>query len=203
MTSPYKSIALRSNFAGGLALLSRALWIFVCGVVGTSISCASTDLGQQSPIPLGTRVSLALVGFNYTHRYIDAFSVNGQGGGNLYVSSPTSGGGGSVCCVSYLQGSAARQVTVRWQSGGCMYRAAGVLADGRTHLAHGFFKEVKVQVDPHIPDRPSNLEVHFYPDGHVEAAITENESSPRLVYSKDRADRSPFPRCPDEQEPTN
>ncbi|MES2757092.1 MAG: DUF3304 domain-containing protein [Pseudomonadota bacterium] len=172
--------------------------LFVAGVVLPQVSIAS-DL--ERPVAPGTRLSLALVGFNYTSRYIDTFSVNGQGGGNLYVSSPTSGGGGTVCCVSYVQGRPAGEVTVRWQSGGCMFRVPGGLTDGRTHLAHSYFREIKVKVDPRIANSPQNFEVHFYPDGHVEAAITDGRSSPRLIFSKSRADRSEFPRCPNEEEP--
>lgn len=194
-------IAIRFNFCRGMALRWRALWVFVCLVVGTSISSASTDLDRQAPIPPGTRLSLTIVGYNYTPRYIDDFSVDGQGGGNLYVSGPTSGGGGSVCCISYVQGAPAGEVVVRWQSGGCMFRVASGLVGGRTHLAHSFYRELKVRIDPRIPDRPENLEVHFYPDGHVEAAISASESSPRLVYSKTRANRSDFPRCPGDKEP--
>jgi hypothetical protein len=161
----------------------------------------SAVASQSSAIQDSKRLSLTLTGFNYTSRYIDEFNVNGQNGGNLYVSGPSSGGGGSVCCVSYVKGAAAPSIVVRWQSGGCMYRAPGVLADGSTHLAHSFYRELKIKVDAIIPDNPAYLEVHFYPDGHVESAITDNKSPPRLVYSKERADRSDFPRCPHEQEP--
>lgn len=176
-------------------------WIWMLFLVGTMMPRASFALELEGPVPPGTRLSLALVGYNYTSRYIDTFSANGQGGGNLYVSSPTSGGGGTVCCVPYVQGRPAGEVTVRWQSGGCMFRVPGGLADGSTHLVHEFFREIKVKVDPRIPSRPKNFEVHFYPDGHVEAAITGEYSSPRLVYSKSREDISDFPRCPDEKEP--
>jgi hypothetical protein len=170
-------------------------------VVGAVVSRASTVADATTAIPPGTRLNLTLIGYNYTNRYIDGFSANGQGGGNLYVSGPTSGGGSSVCCVRYVQGTAARDVIVRWQSGGCMFRASGVFTDGSTQLAHGFYRELKVKVDPRIPKSPEYFEVHFYPDGHVEAAITDSPSSPRLVYSKDRADRSDFPRCPNDKEP--
>jgi hypothetical protein len=61
--------------------------------------------------------------------------------------------------------------------------------------------ELKLNVDASVPEKPAYLEVHFYPDGHVESAITENISTPRLVYSKERADRSDFPMCPHDQEP--
>lgn len=72
------------------------------------VRASSTDSGP---------VSLALVGYNYTDRYIDTFSVDGQGGSNLFVSSPTSGGGGSVCCATYWPGLKDYKVKVRWQSG--------------------------------------------------------------------------------------
>jgi hypothetical protein len=176
-------------------------WIMLFFLACAVVPRASTALEQVRTLPPGTRFSLSLVGYNYTSRYIDSFSVNGQGGGNLYVSGPTSGGGGSVCCVSYVQGRPAGEVTVRWQSSGCMFRAPGRLSDGSTHTAHDFFSEVRVKVEPRIPARPQNLEVHFYPDGHIEAAIKDAYSPPRLVYSKSREDRSEFPRCPNETEP--
>ncbi len=68
---------------------------------------------------------------------------------------------------------------------------------------HSYFKEVEVQVhvDPKTVERPQYLEVHFYPDGHVEAAVTEHESPPRLILNKDREDNSPYPRCPNGKQP--
>ena len=66
---------------------------------------------------------------------------------------------------------------------------------------HSFFKTIEVPVNPQVPANPGYFEVHFYPDGHVEAAITEHSSSPRLILSKDREDRSDYPRCPDDQKP--
>lgn len=197
----HDAVYSRSKFFPTAAKLWFASWIVFLLVAGSSVLRAPNAGEPTIPIPSGTRLNLTLKGYNYTSRYIDEFSVNGQPGGNLYVSGPTSGGGSSVCCVSYVQGAIAHEVTVRWHSGGCMFRAAGVLSDGSTHLAHSFFRELNVKVDPHIPGRPKNFEVHFYPDGHVEGAITDRTSPPRLVYSKDRADRSDFPRCPGDKEP--
>lgn len=177
---------------------------FLLGILlaaGCCISWASSSKDTTVPTPDGMRLNLTLKGYNYTSRYIDGFSVNGQGGGNLYVSGPTSGGGGRVCCVSYVYGAAAPEVTVRWQSGACMYRDSDGSAEGNGSMVHGFYREMKVKVSKAIPPTPSLFEVHFYPDGHVEAAITERASSPRLVYSKDRADRSDFPRCPGDKKP--
>jgi hypothetical protein len=63
--------------------------------------------------------SLALTGYNYTDKSIDGFTVDGLGGGNLRVSGESNGGGGDVCCLSYLVGAKARTVKVRWQKSAC------------------------------------------------------------------------------------
>ncbi|MDB5935227.1 MAG: hypothetical protein JWQ01_2571 [Massilia sp.] len=177
-------------------------FLIACALIQGAAAAAPSTAPASKPLgKAGAELNLALVGYNYTSRYIDTFSVNGQGGGNVYVSSPTSGGGGTVCCVSYRKGATAYEVTVRWHAGGCMYRAPARMADGRTHLGHSFFRELRVKVDPHIPDGATNFEVHFYPDGHVEAAITARASAPRVVSSEDRADRSEYQRCPGDKEP--
>lgn len=164
----------------------------------------STDTGPEVPpakIPKGTLLSLTLTGYNYTNRYIDEFSVDGNGGGNLFISSPTSGGGGSACCVRHLQGHKADVVRVRWQSGGCLYSVKSDLDPEVFDQIHSFYKEADVQVDQAIPERPEYFEVHFYPDGHMEAFITESFSDPRLVLSETRKDNSKFPRCPNDKKP--
>ena len=151
--------------------------------------------------PMGTRIDLTLVGYNYTDRYIDRFDVDGQGGGNLFVSEGLNGGGKSACCVSYRSGANARKVTVRWQSGACTFTSYLDEAGRKHERTHSFFKEVEVQVDPSVPDFPNYFEVHFYPDGHAEAAITEHQSRSRLILNKDREDNSAFQRCPNDKEP--
>jgi hypothetical protein len=157
---------------------------------------------EEPPLkaPMGTRIELALTGYNYTNRYIDQFDVDGQGGGNIYVSGPGTAGSGSACCVSYRSGAKARKVKIRWQTDACTYneRTSGGEKFSDTY---SYFKEIEVQVDPSIPDFPRYFEVHIYPDGHVEAAITEHESRARLVLSKEREDNSDFPRCPNDKKP--
>ena len=150
--------------------------------------------------PVGTSIGLTLTGYNYTNRYINTFEVNGQGGGNLFVSDSHSGGGGSVCCVSYITGPGVWKVTVRWQTAACTYneRTSG---GERFYDIYSFFKEARVEVDPKVPDHPGYFEVHIYPDGHVEAAITEAASPPRLILSEDREDKSHYPRCPNGKKP--
>ena len=155
----------------------------------------------NEPPRKGAHVGLSLTGFNYTNRYIDQFSADGQGGGNLYVSTPSGGGGGSVCCVSYFIGQSAWKAKIRWQSGACTYNNR-IDTDGkRLYEIYSYFKEVDVLVDPAIPKDPKYFEVHFYPDGHVEAAIAETGSRPRLVLNKEREDNSLFKQCQNDKKP--
>lgn len=145
-------------------------------------------------------IELTLSGYNYTNRYIDQFSLNGIGGGNLHVSTVTSGGT-NVCCFSYTPGTPApKTVTVKWVAGGCTYKETNMYKE-TSSWAHHYFKTLEVPVDPNVPANPGYFEVHFYPDGHVEAAITEHQSGGRLHLDKDREDRSDYPRCPNDQKP--
>jgi hypothetical protein len=182
--------------------LNTILAKFLILTLAVGLTCVPGRVRADSSLMQpGKRLNLTLRGFNYTSRYIDSFNVNGQAGFNLYVSSPTSAGGSRICCVSYLLGASAPDITVRWQSGGCMYRPEVELASGATYLMHSFFREIKVKVDSRIPARPEFLEVHFYPDGRVEAAIMDRASSPRLKLNEEREDNSDFPRCPRDKEP--
>lgn len=113
------------------------------------------------------RVALEINGFNYTDLYIDSFEVNGQGGGNLFVSSPTSGGGGGVCCVSFSPGSKLPiKLNIKWtrdQKRWC---------------------EKEAFVTGTVPANPRHLGVHFFPDGHIEAEITEHYAEPKLKLER-------------------
>lgn len=167
-------------------------------------SCKAKSNDKQSPEfkpPMGTKVALTLTGYNYTNHYIDSFSVDGAGGGNLFVSDGVDGGGGSVCCVSYRIGAGAWKAVVRWQTGACIYDERVDSEGGKHSSTHSFFSEAEVQIDRDIPSNPAYFEVHFYPDGHVEAAITEHASPSRLLLSEDRKDRSNYPLCPNGKKP--
>jgi hypothetical protein len=124
-------------------------------------------------------LSLALSGYNYTDRYIDTYEVNGQGGGNLRLSSPGSAGG-SVCCVSWLEGSKLPQtVEIKWAAAYCIQRRTnsdGETRDWREPILH----IADVEFAGPVPANPAYFEVHFFPDGHIEVAITEKPSPPRL-----------------------
>jgi len=146
-------------------------------------------------------VMLAITGYNYTNRHIASFSVDGTGGGNIFVSTPTSGGGGSVCCALYTPGDFERKIVVRWQSDACYYHTKSTISNEVFDNLHYFYKEREVVVDRKVPAEPEVLEVHFYPDGSIQAAITAGVTLPRLKLDGERENKSRYPRCPNDQKP--
>jgi len=186
--SNLKHLGLRS------LTLTTLVFLFACSKAAPS----RVEPGEKPFYPKS--LPLALVGYNYTNRYIDSFSVNGQGGGNLYVSSAHSGGGGTVCCVQYRPGTRINTVKVRWQSGACYYREVSS-SNEIFYSLHPFFKEQEVVVADSVPAKAAYFEVHFYPDGSVQAAVTAEASAPRLSLSKAREDKTRYPRCPNEEQP--
>jgi hypothetical protein len=179
-------------------LLVSLFWLILVGCEASDHDQSRPPLDYDPPI-----VSLGVTGYNYTNQEIDEFFVNGRGGGNVGVSSPTSGGGGTVCCVPYVVGNVAWIVRVRWQSGGCNYHVKSTISDEVHEHIHWFFREADVKVDtPKIKD-PKYLEIHFYPDGSVKAGVTERAGGPRLKLPKEREDRKPYPQCPNDKEPAN
>jgi hypothetical protein len=119
---------------------------------------------QAEAAPVITRsVALEIDGFNYTDLYIDSFEVNGQGGGNLFVSSPTAGGGGGACCVGFRPGTRLPvELTIKWTRDRKRWCEKEVLLKGP------------------VPANPRYLGVHFFPDGHIEVELTEEYSEPKL-----------------------
>lgn len=112
---------------------------------------------------------LTIYGYNYTDYGIYSFQVNGRGGGNLLPSSPYSTGGSSVCCFSlYTPMRANKTVKVKWSRG----------------KPEDIWCELEVPLRGPLPDKPEYLEVHFYQDGHVEVAVTEEMSPPRLKLER-------------------
>src|SRR5882724_9654200 len=62
---------------------------------------------------------LMIRGYNYTDTYIDSFSVNGAGGGNLEVSNQETGGGGGTCCAPINAGTdLPMTVEISWERDG-------------------------------------------------------------------------------------
>jgi hypothetical protein len=147
-------------------------------------------------------VTLDIVGFNYTDRVIDSFSVNGQGGGNIFLSTRTSGGGKSACCVRLLNAhKGVSKIHVRWQVDGCVYLTKSRISGETFKNIFPYYKEVDIDVVQPKKYVPQHLEIHFYPDGSVRSELTAELSLPRISLDGKRADKSKFPRCPDDKKP--
>jgi hypothetical protein len=162
---------------------SRSRSIVSLATVVLAACAAPTDSGAvDSAAPVGPRKThlLSIVGYNYTDQVIDHFEVNGRGGGNLGLSTPTSGGQGDTCCVSWTDGSRLPvTVKVTWVAAYCMQRRTNSAMETRD-WREPLLKTSDIEFVGPVPPNPTNFEVHFYPDGHVEAAITETTSSARL-----------------------
>ena len=195
MHSKYAKGKIMRLYAGiGMLLAVAALALGCNRSVGASTKDSTTAIDDN-----GKSYNLAIVGYNYTSHYIAAFSVDGSGGGNIMVSSPTSGGSGSSCCISYAKGR--KTVTVRWQADACLYNVRNSVTKEGGDEIHAYYKEVTVPVTETFATIPQFMEIHFYPDGKIEASATDNESSPRLRLSENRRDRTKYRRCPDNKEP--
>lgn len=178
------------------------LVVAVIAVLGFNqkVEAKAEQVMEAIPYPSGT-VNLAIVGYNYTRRYIADFSVDGNGGGNIMVSTPSSGGGGTSCCEPYLPGLTDYKVKVRWQADACMFHTYSQGSKETNDNIHSFYKEIEVPVIEDFSTAPKYMEVHFYPDGKVAVTVTDSESSPRLRLSDSRQDTSKFPRCPGDKKP--
>jgi hypothetical protein len=132
--------------------------------------------------------ALAVVGYNYTDRAIADFSVNRQWGGNVVLSTPTSGGGGTMCCVVMSR----RTETPFWVDVEYQMDALESYPPRKMIEPAGKYVKERVEVKGPIPPDPGYLEIHFYPDHHIEAAISgqDGPSAPRLKLDR----RLPFVR---------
>ncbi len=151
--------------------------------------------------PTGTTVDLTIVGFNYTDKDINEFFVDGTGGGNLSVSSASGGRGGSVCCALYTTGTPAPEINVRWQSDACTYDIWHDETGKEFNNIFSIYKTVSTKVASVAPN-PKYLEIHIFPDGHVEADITGELSSPKLALDQNRRVNVRFKKCPNGTRPS-
>ena len=160
----------------------------------------SPPVAAAPATPTGTTVDLTIMGFNYTDKNINAFSVDGNGGGNLSVSSASGGGGGSVCCAPYTAGDPAPTISVRWQFDACTYDIWHDEDGKEFSNIFSIYKTVAVKAAS-VSTHPRYLEIHIFPDGHVEAAITGELSRPRLALDQNRRINIPFRKCPNGTKP--
>jgi hypothetical protein len=180
---------------GALTLVLIALLVCIGLLSGKASVARSQDLH-------GASVTLDMVGYNYTNHHIEDYEVDSRNGGIVRVSSPTSGGSGSVCCISLSPGeSGAIFVQVRWQVDGCSYTEKGPITGKTEVLHHYLYKEEYVKVTLPATGKPNHLETHFYPDGSVQVQITEEISLPRLKLNEDRGEKLNFPKCSNDQKP--
>jgi hypothetical protein len=171
-------ISLFGLFSPRRTFLFAAVWcLAACGSGGTSAQAA---LRGNAPTAPARSHSLAIVAYNYTDRYMDSFEVNGQGGGNLDISKEFSGGGKTACCVRWTDGSALpKKVTVKWVASYCIRHDK--TSDGEEfRRRESLWKIADLQFNGPVPANPQNFEVHFYRDGHIELAMSESDSLPRL-----------------------
>jgi Protein of unknown function (DUF3304) len=173
------------------------------GAAGADAGKASSGSDASSTTP---SQGLVIQGYNYTDMFIDSFTVNGAGGGNIFVSSPTTGGGKSVCCYSFNPNAARPiQLKIRWAAAYCMEHKANPYAFGPRFVEERKTLWTEAIVPLHDVTTPAMaLEVHFYPDGHVEAAVTPGYSPPRLKLPITADEQRPgastkFPPCSHEQ----
>lgn len=149
------------------AALSTAIALSACSqIAAQGTASAAPPVAFE---PLGEPVGLAINGFNYTDLVIEMFSVAYQGGGNIAVSSPTSGGGGTVCCVRWRPGTTLpKPMLVEW-----------------TRYTNERWRTCQktVMLNGPVPANPTAIGVHFMPDGDVQLEITAGYPKLKLKLS--------------------
>jgi hypothetical protein len=145
---------------------------------------------------------LGMIGYNYTDRHIANYSLNAADGGDVIMSSSTSGGSGTACCLKLSNKKhGILKVKVRWQVDGCIYLVKDDLTGKGDKVRYYYYKEMEVGIQ-RTPDMMYKyVETHFYPDGSVQVLLTKNMSSPRFVLDEKRPDKSFFSRCKNDQKP--
>lgn len=179
-----------------LALIST----FLIGLLMRGVMAKEATGGKMiEESDAGEYFTLGLIGFNYTDRLIDHYSVDSSGGGHVHLSSPTSGGSGVVCCTRISKAQREKvKVKVKWQVDGCTYPVKSSTGRiGERRIFH--YKEALAYVEPPTSSAPAYLETHFYPDGSVKVKVTEFISPPEIHLDQDRKDQSIFLRCKDEK----
>ena len=192
--------------------LSKKVWRFflaiaICFLIGippnsTSRAYARQPSNGESSKEAMKKWDVDMVGFNYTNRVIDSFSVNGVGAGNVLLSSRTNGGGKTVCCVTVsAPTSAAPRIRLRWQVDGCTYLTRSKVSKEVFENVFPYYRQADVALNVSAKINPRYLEIHFHPDGTVNAQLTESISLPRISLDGRRSDISNFPRCRDDKKP--
>jgi hypothetical protein len=129
-------------------------------------------------------VALSMIGYNYTGRYIDRYAIEGQGASNLYENAA---GGSVVCCLSFRPDSQLPfTVKVEW--------TFGREEDEQQRMTRPPEKRSAIAtVYGPIPERPSNFETHFLPNGEVFVQITGYAQRSDPYFTPDGKPLRPLP----------
>ncbi len=157
---------------------------------------ATRSASASAPIqraPRGTRFPLTIIGYNYTQRNISSFSVN-YAGGDLVEAGGVSG---SVCCGSWVEGDPRpTRFKVEWVTTVCVDPEDPSQPPVWLKTYRKERRSEWVNFQGPVPAKPHYLEAHFFPDGKVEIAITEQSSEPRLRVDPATISRD-LPLCSD------
>lgn len=176
--------------------------VLFVGALFYCIALPMNAISGQSAAEGEANQSLALVGYNYTDKDIDSYSVNGVGGGDIRLSTKTSGGGGIVCCVDYSSIKYPNKtVRVRWQVDGCIYILKNQITGATQKVRHLSYKEALAPVADLSNGKARYIETHLYRDGTVRVLLTREISSPLVRLDGNRPDQSSFPRCENDRQP--
>lgn len=166
-------------------------------VISLSALVLDTSLAHQKEMEMPQNEAkmhylFGIFGFNYTDQNIAAFSINGQDGGGIDVSSPAAGGGKTACCVFFSKKSEwPVRVHIRWQSGGCE-----VFSKDHKHDHYKYYyKEKIVDVEKGMNVHPSDIAVHFFKDGSVRVILVDDLEFPLLRLPEERVVKWNFPEC--------
>ncbi|MFN3915394.1 MAG: DUF3304 domain-containing protein [Aquabacterium sp.] len=119
------------------------------------------------------RTMLGITGYNYTNRYIDGFSVNGQGGTNIRAL--TIGSGEACCIVLRVDQELPVKVFVEWT-----YGVEGDLRTGKI-FRQSENHQMEVDLVGPIPKDPTIFVVHFYPDNTVQVEVAADYPKSRIL----------------------
>ncbi len=130
---------------------------------------------------------LKIVGYNYTDRPIAYLSVNGRGGAgvSLSISSSRAGSVGNMLLPHSTK--TPFWLDIKYQKDALdSYPPRKIIEPASDYI------NTKVEVTGPVPANPGYVEIHFYPDGHIEAALSgaDGPSPPRLKLER----RFPYAR---------
>lgn len=153
-------------------LVCTGLAAMLSGCASSILADANRASSNPSSMTMQTTsktYGLTIIGYNYTDYGFYSYEVGRRGGRNLVPSTPTTGGSKNTCCFSlFTPMSESRKVKVKWSRG----------------IRKGIWCEMEVPLKGHLPAKPEYIEVHFYQDGHIELAVTEEPSPPRLKLDR-------------------